>query len=96
MKHTEVININTNADVTCKYVIVRYKNSIVEYLADNNKCNLNWTRNIKQAKTYINLSAADIKVGNLKYSMHPVNACVKYVTKGRKLADPRRRSGYGR
>lgn len=30
MKHTEVININTNADVTCKYVIVRYKNSIVE------------------------------------------------------------------
>lgn len=96
MKHTEVININTNADVTCKYVIVRYKNSIVEYLADNNKCNLNWTRNIKQAKTYIDLSAADIKVDNLKYSMYPVNACVKYVTKGRKLADPRRRSGYGR
>lgn len=38
----------------------------------------------------IDLSAADIKAGNLRYGMHAVNAQVKYITKNNKLREPRR------
>lgn len=89
MGYSEIINIVGN------YVVIYYHNNRVRYLADRDKCDTNWTYNIKCAKRYIDLSAADIKAGNLRYGMHAVDAQVKYVTKDNKLKNPRR-NRYGR
>jgi hypothetical protein len=77
------------------YVIVYYKDGKVNYLADKNMTDWNWTNRIYKAKCYYDLSAADIKAINLRYDPHPIHAKVKYVTRNLQLVEPRRDT-YGR
>lgn len=73
-----------------RYVIVYYKNGKPMYLADDRYTSRLWVDNIDYAKRYIDLSAAEIRAGNLRYCMHPVNARVKYVNRDNSLFDVRR------
>ena len=72
------------------YVIMYYRNGMPRYMADPNKEDRIWTNRLENAKCYIDLSAAEIKAGNLKYGMHPINAMIKYITYDGKLVNARR------
>lgn len=58
--------INTN-DFIGKYVIVRKTGQGVQFLANNDVCDRNWTNVMWKAKVYLDLTAAEIKVGNLRW-----------------------------
>lgn len=79
-----------------KYVIVYYSNGKIKYLADPDLTDQIWTYNIRHAKKYIDISAAEIKAGNIKYGMNPVNAQVKYINRDGRLFNVKRRDTYGR
>lgn len=73
--------INTN-DFIGKYVIVRKTGQGVQFLANNDVCDRNWTNVMWKAKVYLDLTAAEIKVGNLRCEYHQIDASVKVVTDG--------------
>lgn len=86
--------INTR-DFVGKYVIVRGAGRGVQFLANNDVCDRNWTSVMWKAKVYLDLTAAEIKAGNLRCGYHQMNVSVKAVTEGLGLKDVRRK-GYGR
>lgn len=72
-----------------KYVIIRYRNDKIEYLADSTARHM-WTSRLYKAKYYYDLSAVKVKINNLKYYKYPVIAEARYVTHNLRLVKPRR------
>ena len=72
------------------YVIECNIGGILNYYADNTLTKREWTNKLYKAKRYHDLSAADLKVLNLKHDKHPMLADVKYVTQNLRLVEPRR------
>ena len=98
-KSTAHKRINTNIklfkrrdaeDLAGHYVIIYYRNGQIRYLADGDYTDRNWSTRIWHAKCYYDISAAEIKVNNLKYDMHPIQAEIKYVKNNLQLAPVRR------
>ncbi len=77
-------------DLAGHYVIVYYRNGQIRYLADDDYTDRTWSTRIWHAKCYYDISAAEIKVTNLKYDMHPIYAEIKYVKNNMQLAPVRR------
>ena len=84
-----------NSDLVGHYVIIYYRNGQIRYLADDDYTDMKWCSKIWHAKCYYDTSAAEIKVENLKYDMHPIYAEIKYVKNNMQLA-PVRRNRNGR
>ena len=83
-------------DLAGHYVIIYYRNGQIRYLADGDYTDRNWSTIIWYAKCYYDISAAEIKVNNLKYDMHPIQAEIKYVKNNLQLAPVRRDRNAGR
>lgn len=72
------------------YVIIYYHKNKIKFLADPDMEDRVWTYNMEHAKCYYDLSAAEVKAGNLRYGMHAVDAQVKYVNRDGRLYNIRR------
>ena len=89
---------NNVKDLIGKYVIVNINNGRIRFLSHNdiNSGRVFWSANMKYAKSYNDLSAADIKVNNLKYDFNLENVGVRYVDNNLRLLAYVRRNRYGR